>query len=85
MKHPYRERRKILELLDFGTGCHVSPAFDDGAALWESICDRRLEGVVAKKLGEPYRPGERASVKKKNAGWSRYAAEREAVLRSHTR
>jgi bifunctional non-homologous end joining protein LigD len=46
MKQPYRERREILELLDFGPGCHVSPRFDDGAALWESFCERRLEGVV---------------------------------------
>jgi bifunctional non-homologous end joining protein LigD len=82
---PYRERRATLELLSFGPGCHVSPSFEDGAALWESVCERRLEGVVAKKLSEPYRPGERSWVKKKNPGWSRYAAEREAVSRRRTR
>jgi ATP-dependent DNA ligase len=85
MREPYRERRAILELLDFGFGCHVCPRFEDGAALWESVCERGLEGVVAKKLGEPYRPGERGWVKRKNPSWSRYEAEREAVTRQRSR
>ena len=37
---PYSERREILELLDFGPGCHVCPRFEDGEALWESVCER---------------------------------------------
>jgi bifunctional non-homologous end joining protein LigD len=84
MRQPYRERRAILEVLDFGHGCHVCPSFDDGAALWESVCERRLEGVVAKRLSEPYRPGERGWIKRKNPGWSRYAAERESAIRQRT-
>jgi bifunctional non-homologous end joining protein LigD len=85
MDQSYRERREILELLSFGTGCHVCPRFDDGAALWESVCERRLEGVVAKRERDPYRPGERGWVKPKNPGWSRYEAEREAVSKQRGR
>lgn len=69
MCQPYQERREILELLDFGIGCQSR--FDDGAALWESVCERRLEGVVANKLSEPYQPGERGWIKKKSPGWPR--------------
>ena len=42
MRQPYGERREILELLDFGAGCHICPRFDDGEALWESVCEREL-------------------------------------------
>jgi bifunctional non-homologous end joining protein LigD len=85
MHQPYRERRAVLELLELGPGCHVCPRFEDGEALWESVCERRLEGVVAKRLSEPYRPGQRSWVKLKNPHWSRYQAEREAVIRSRAR
>jgi bifunctional non-homologous end joining protein LigD len=85
LHQPYRERRAILELLSFGGGCHVSPRFEDGAALWESICERRLEGVVAKRERDPYRPGDRGWIKQKNPGWSRYEAERESVTRQRAR
>lgn len=32
----------------------------DGPALWEAVQDRDLEGVVAKRLAGPYRPGVRS-------------------------
>jgi ATP-dependent DNA ligase len=83
---PYGERRVLLESLRFGTVCQVTPPrFDDGAALWDSVVERRLEGVVAKRLREPYRPGERAWIKKKNPAWPRYETEREAAIRAHRR
>jgi bifunctional non-homologous end joining protein LigD len=85
MHQSYRERRAILVLLDFGPGCHVCPRFGDGEALWESVCERGLEGVVAKRLGEQYRPGERTWIKRKNSRWARCQAEREAVIRSRFR
>jgi ATP-dependent DNA ligase len=44
-----------------------------------------LEGVVAKRLREPYRTGERAWIKKKNPEWPRYESEREAVIRDRRR
>jgi ATP-dependent DNA ligase len=33
--------------------------FEDGEALFVAVCARGLEGVVAKRLSDPYRPGER--------------------------
>ncbi len=33
--------------------------FDDGEALFEIVCGQGLEGVVAKRRSESYRPGER--------------------------
>jgi ATP-dependent DNA ligase len=81
IQFPYRRRRELLESLDFAGGCQLCPRFDDGAALWQVIRQHQLEGVVAKRLDEPYRPGERTWIKKKNPAWPRYEAEREAVIR----
>lgn len=39
--------------------------FDDGEALWEFVCERRVEEVVAKRDRDHYRPGERAWIKHK--------------------
>jgi bifunctional non-homologous end joining protein LigD len=78
---PYLERRKLLESLTIGYGCHLCPRFEDGAALWRSVVEHRLEGIVAKRLTEPYRLGERSWIKRKNPGWPRYEAEREAAIR----
>jgi bifunctional non-homologous end joining protein LigD len=75
----------VLESLDFGGVCEVGPRFDDGGALWRAIRQHRLEGVVAKRLDEPYRPGERSWVKRKNPEWPRYQAEREAAIRERRR
>jgi ATP-dependent DNA ligase len=49
------------------------------------VCEQELEGVVAKRLNELYRPGERAWVKTKNRAYWRYEIEREAVIRSRQR
>jgi ATP-dependent DNA ligase len=59
------KRRQILERIDFNGGAHVPEAFTDGSALFDAVCDSELEGVVAKRLNESYRPGERAWVKTK--------------------
>ena len=85
MRLPYRRRHELLESLDFGEACEVCPRFDNGAALWQVVVERRLEGVVAKRLEEPYRAGERSWVKRKNPDWPRYEAEREAVIRERAR
>jgi bifunctional non-homologous end joining protein LigD len=81
MRLPYLERREILESLTFGLAVQVCPRFDDRAALWRAVIEHRLEGVVAKRLTEVYRPGERLWVKRKNPQWPRYEAEREAAVR----
>jgi bifunctional non-homologous end joining protein LigD len=75
MRLPYRHRRELLESLDFA-GCQLCPRFDDAPALWQAVQEHRLEGVVAKKLDERYRPGERTWIKRKNPEWPRYEAER---------
>jgi bifunctional non-homologous end joining protein LigD len=81
---PYRRRRVLLEALDSEGVCEVGPRFEDGAALWQAVCDRRLEGVVAKRLDKPYKPGARARVKAKSKEWPRCKPEREAIIRSRT-
>jgi bifunctional non-homologous end joining protein LigD len=58
---PYSERRAILEDLSLdGRFWRTPESFDDGAALWEAVCEHDLEGVVAKRRSGRYMPGERA-------------------------
>jgi len=45
--------------------------FEDGAALFAAVSERGLEGVVAKRDRDPYRPGERQWVKVKNRATAR--------------
>ena len=45
---------------------------EDGEALFAAVCERGLEGIVAKLRSEPYRSGERAWVKVKNRAYWRY-------------
>jgi hypothetical protein len=66
-----------------GTG--VCPTDSTTAPRSTAVCDQDLEGVVATKLGEPYGPGERAWVKRKNPAWPRYQSEREGTIRSRSR
>lgn len=86
VSQPYSERRALIEDLDLeATNVRVVPSFEDGQALWGSVVDFELEGVVAKKVNERYKPGERTWLKKKNRAWSRYEAEREGAIRAHRR
>jgi bifunctional non-homologous end joining protein LigD len=63
----YRERRRVLEGLDLdGPQWRTPQVFDDGASLWEAVCEHELEGVVAKTRGSRYAPGERGWIKTKN-------------------
>ena len=58
---PYESRRLLLEELDLNaTRWMTPPAFDDGAATMAASRENGLEGVVAKRLGSPYRPGIRS-------------------------
>jgi hypothetical protein len=73
MRLPYCERRRLLEQLDLPPACVVSDRFDDGAAPFDVVRERGLEGVVAKRLDSRYGPGERGWVKQKNREtWWRY-------------
>jgi bifunctional non-homologous end joining protein LigD len=69
-------RRAILEALELDApGVRVVDTFEDGAALCEAVCEHDLEGVVAKRERDAYRPGERAWVKMKNRSTTRFAEE----------
>ncbi len=60
----YERRRGILESLGIeGPGLQLTlscPA-SEGPALFAATRDRGMEGVVAKRLGSPYRPGVRST------------------------
>ena len=58
---PLAARRSRLEkLVGRSAGVLVSPQFDDGEALLEAARQQELEGVVAKQVSSPYRPGRRS-------------------------
>ena len=83
---PYAERRAILEQLDpENERVKLVATFEDGEALFAAVCERGLEGVVAKRERDPYRPGHRSWVKTKNRATARFAEEREGVVRSRVR
>jgi bifunctional non-homologous end joining protein LigD len=78
----YAERRALLEALDLESGpVRLVATFQDGEALFAAVCVRGLEGVVAKRLRDPYVPGERQWVKTKNRATARFAEERDGVGR----
>ncbi|MEP6598801.1 MAG: non-homologous end-joining DNA ligase [Actinomycetota bacterium] len=59
---PLTERRATLERLAAERqGWTVSPNFDDGTATAEAARAHGLEGVIAKRLASPYRPGVRSA------------------------
>jgi bifunctional non-homologous end joining protein LigD len=58
---PWRERRASLERwLGGAAGWTLSPSFDDGPATEQVARAHGLEGVVAKRVDGPYRPGARS-------------------------
>jgi hypothetical protein len=65
-----------------GGGPYFAEGFDDGPALFAAVCSEGLEGVVAKRRSERYRPGERRWIKTKNRDYWRYAEEVESLRRS---
>lgn len=60
LRRPYEERRERLEALELTEPWQVPPVFgrDGGDALAASK-EHGLEGVVAKRLGSAYQPGQR--------------------------
>jgi bifunctional non-homologous end joining protein LigD len=58
---PYEERRRLLDELELTGPSWQVPAFHrgDGEALLAATRERGLEGIVAKRLESPYRPGKR--------------------------
>jgi bifunctional non-homologous end joining protein LigD len=79
---PYSERRDLLEQLELESDrVRLVATFEDGQALFAAVCARGLEGVVAKRACDPYRPGEREWVKTKNRETARFAEERDGAGR----
>jgi bifunctional non-homologous end joining protein LigD len=57
---PFIERRATLDrFVEEHPGWTLSPVFDDGPATLDVARAHGLEGVVAKRLAAPYRPGAR--------------------------
>jgi bifunctional non-homologous end joining protein LigD len=82
MRLPYTKRRAILDDLGLnGRFWRTPQTFDDGAALWEAVCEHELEGVVAKRRSGRYLPRERGWVKTKNRDYWRYKTEREGAFK----
>jgi bifunctional non-homologous end joining protein LigD len=71
----YADRRAALEDLDLSAvRWLVPPRFDDGDATLAVADEYALEGVVAKRLAAPYRPGTRSP------DWVKYKREHTADL-----
>jgi bifunctional non-homologous end joining protein LigD len=69
---PWEERRARLELLAqaFDVPFELSPIVQPTAELAREIADGRLEGIVLKDKGSPYRDGTRSGwLKVKDEGW----------------
>ena len=82
----YAERRDLLVRLGLdGPGWATSETFDNGEALFSSVCELGLEGVIAKKHSSRYRPGQRGWVKMKNPSYWRRESELEGLRSSHER
>ena len=74
---PYRERRWLLDELDIeGPYVRLVATFEDGQALFDAVCARGLEGVVAKRVRSRTDPGNGVWVKVKNRETRRFAEER---------
>jgi bifunctional non-homologous end joining protein LigD len=83
---PWAARRAVLEELGIETWCsRLADVFDDGDALFDAVCEHGLEGIVAKRLLGPYRPGYRGWVKVKNPSYWRRQSEIEMMQRSRER
>jgi bifunctional non-homologous end joining protein LigD len=64
---PYRERRRLLERLQLGGPAWQTPPFHEGngAAVLQTARELGLEGIVAKRIDSPYRPGQRSDAWRK--------------------
>lgn len=80
---PYGERRARLEAHRLHGPAWMTPdTFDDGESLYAGVCERGLEGIVAKPLRSRYRPVRRAgpysrAVKRPAAATGRFTLHKE--------
>lgn len=76
LSQPYSVRRQRLEQLGLNGHSWTTPAtFEDGAALFDAVCARGLEGVVAKPHRFLYQPAKRTWIKIKNRDYWRRESE----------
>ena len=77
---PYSDRRRLLEELDlYGPSWVTIPALSGAPrALLDACAELDVEGVVAKRVDSPYRPGVRSGdwLKLKTVDWKRGHAQR---------
>jgi bifunctional non-homologous end joining protein LigD len=70
---PYRDRRAHLEQLDLNgaSWCTAPQLFGHVADVLAACREHDVEGIVAKRIESPYRPGERSNdwLKLKTADW----------------
>ena len=58
----WQERRTRLDQLQLPAPyIRPDPVLEDGLALWSGIEEQGLEGMVAKRIGSPYRPATRSA------------------------
>ena len=82
----YADRRELLEELDLRGPCWRTPPYTtEGTHLERWVLERGLEGLIAKQLDAPYRPGRREWIKVKNPAYWRRGPERAAMDRSYAR
>lgn len=68
---PWRDRRQRLEQVELSRPYALSGVeIEHGEALWEAVQERGLEGMVAKRIDSPYRPGVRSPEWRKLANTS---------------
>ena len=72
LAQPFRTRRAALEELGLsGPGWRTTPSHEGaGAALFDATRQQGLEGVMAKRLDSPYRPGVRTKLWLKAKHWA---------------
>jgi bifunctional non-homologous end joining protein LigD len=60
---PWRDRRNLLESVadDLPPGVRLATVFTDGPALYDTARRQGMEGVMAKRVDAPYRPGRRTT------------------------
>ena len=83
---PYADRRVLLEeILVESQRVRLVATFEDGEALLAAVCARGLEGVVGKRVRDPYRPGDRGWIKTKNRTTASFAGNARVACVSRAR
>jgi bifunctional non-homologous end joining protein LigD len=62
LKYPWEKRQEmLLEVLSKNEQILVTPSYENGKILLETVRENKMEGIVAKKGDSPYIPGPRKS------------------------